>query len=115
MSARQGEVWWADLPEPVGSEPGFRRPVVVLQGDAFNRSGICTVVCLPMTGHLGRALIPGNIRLSRQATGLPFDSVAVASQILTVDRTLLLERSGVLARRALDTLFDGLDRVLGRA
>src|SRR5450756_1340430 len=86
MVISQGEVWWADLPAPVGSAPGFRRPVVVVQGDALNRSRISTVVCVPLTSSLRWADAPGNVLLSARLTGLPKDSVANVSQVLTLDR-----------------------------
>jgi mRNA interferase MazF len=110
----QGDVWWADLPAPVGSAPGFRRPVVVVQGDALNRSRISTVVCVPLTGNLRWADAPGNVVLSARMTGLPKDSVANVSQILTLDRDLFTERVGKVPRSRLETLFSGIDIVLGR-
>ena len=70
MVISQGEVWWADLPDPTGSGPGFRRPIVVVQGDAFNRSNLATVVCVPVTSNLRWAEAPGNVRLTARATGL---------------------------------------------
>ena len=76
MVISQGEVWWADIPPPTGSGPGFRRPVVVVQGDALNRSRIATVVCVPLTSNLKWALAAGNLRLSARVTGLLKDSVA---------------------------------------
>jgi len=111
----QGEVWWAELPEPEGSGPGFRRPVVVVQGDAFNRSRIATVVCVPLTSNLAWAEAPGNVPLSARATGLPKDSVANVSQPVTVDRALLRDRAGRLTRPQLDRVLAGIDIVLGRA
>lgn len=78
----QGDVWWADLPDPVGSAPGFRRPVVVVQGEAFNRSRIDTVVCVPLTSNLRWVEAPGNVQLGSRSTGLPRDSVANVSQIV---------------------------------
>jgi mRNA interferase MazF len=90
----QGEVWWADLAEPSGSEPGFRRPVVVVQGEAFNRSRIATVVCVALTSDLRWANAPGNVLLTARATGLPKDSVANVSQLVTLDREALTERAG---------------------
>ena len=110
----QGEVWWCDLPAPAGSEPGFRRPVVVVQGDAFNRSRIATAVCVPLTGDLRWAEAPGNVSLSSSSTGLPKDSVANVSQLVTVDRRLLSERSGVLSEATLELVLAGIDVVLGR-
>jgi mRNA interferase MazF len=110
----QGEVWWADLPEPSGSEPGFRRPVIVVQGDAFNRSRIETVVCVPLTSTLRWADAPGNVLLESRMTGLPKDSVANVSQIITLDRASLTERAGKLSTAKLASLLFGVDVVLGR-
>ncbi|HXK06530.1 MAG TPA: type II toxin-antitoxin system PemK/MazF family toxin [Verrucomicrobiae bacterium] len=114
MVISQGEIWWADLPAPVGSAPGYRRPVVVVQGEIYNRSRIGTVVCVPLTSNLRWADTPGNVALSREATGLSHDSVANLSQILTVDRELLTECSGKLTRSKLNLVFAGIDVVLGR-
>jgi mRNA interferase MazF len=96
MVISQGEVWWADLPDPEGSGPGFRRPVVVIQCDALNRSRISTVVCVPLTSNLKWSLAPGNVRLSARLTGLPKDSVANVSQNVTVDKLFLTGRVGKL-------------------
>ena len=63
MIVAQGEVWWADLAEPIGSSPGYRRPVVVLQSDALNRSQIATVVCVVLTSNLRWSIAPGNVLL----------------------------------------------------
>ncbi len=110
----QGEVWWADLPLPTGSGPGFRRPVVVVQGDALNRSRIGTVVCVPLTSNLQWADAPGNVLLSARITGLPKDSVANVSQVIAVDRAVLTERVGKLSRAKVELLLSGIDIVLGR-
>jgi len=110
----QGEIWWADLPDPAGSGPGFRRPILVVQGDALNRSRIATVVCVPLTSNLGYAQAPGNVPLRTRHTGLPKDSVANVSQIVALDRTLLTERTGTLPRTQLDLVLSGIDVVLGR-
>ena len=114
MTVAQGDVWWADLPEPRGSGPGFRRPVVVVQGDALNRSRIATVVCVPLTSNLQWATAPGNVPLAASVTGLPKDSVANVSQLVTLDRGELSERVGKLARSKLDLVLSGIDVVLGR-
>ena len=114
MVISQGEVWWADLGFPSGSAPGFRRPVVVVQGDAMNRSRIATVVCVPLTSNLIWADAPGNVVLTAGATGLPKDSVANVSQVLTLDKTDLIERVGKLARAKTELLLAGIDIVLGR-
>jgi mRNA interferase MazF len=110
----QGEVWWADLPDPTGSGPGFRRPVVVVQGDAFNRSRIATAVCVPLTSNLRWADAPGNVLLHARSAGLPRDSVANVSQVVAIDRALLSERVGKLSARQLLLILAGIDIVLGR-
>ena len=110
----QGEVWWADLDAPSGSEPGFRRPVVVVQSDAFNRSRIATVVCVAVTSNLKWAEAPGNVLLDARATGLDRSSVANVSQIVTVDRATLTKRVGRLSQAKLQLIIDGIDLVLGR-
>src|ERR1039457_5948429 len=112
MVISQGEVWWAELPVPVGSMPGFRRPVVVVQGEALNRSRISTVVCVPLTGNLRWADAPGNVPLSARLTGLPKDSVANVSQVLTLDRDPLTERVGKPPRAKVELLLSGIDTVL---
>ena len=114
MVISQGEVWWADLSEPTGSGPGFRRPVVVIQSDAFNRSRIATVVCIPLTSNTVWADAPGNTLLPAAITNLPKDSVANGSQVITIDKTLLIERVGKLSRERLELVLSGLDAVLGR-
>jgi mRNA interferase MazF len=114
VDVSQGEVWWAELPEARGSGPGFRRPVVVVQGDALNRSRLATAVCVPLTSNLGWAGAPGNALLPAKASGLNRDSVANASQLVTLDRSLLNERVGKLAPRFLSQILHGIDVVLGR-
>lgn len=110
----QGDVWWADLDEPAGSEPGFRRPVVVVQGDDFNRSALRTVVAVSLTSNLGWAMAPGNVRLTARATGLRRDSVANVSQIVTLDKSILTERAGKLPAAKLELVLAGIDLVLAR-
>ena len=114
MVIRQGEIWWADLGEPIGSAPGYRRPVLVVQGDALNRSRIGTVVCVPLTSNLKWAAAPGNVRLSARLTGLEKDSVANVSLIVAVDRSQLSERVGSIPGRKLQLVLAGVDVVLGR-
>ncbi|MCH7571226.1 MAG: type II toxin-antitoxin system PemK/MazF family toxin [Deltaproteobacteria bacterium] len=109
----QGHVYWANLPDPTGSGPGFRRPVVVIQGDALNRSRIRTVVCVPLTSNIRWAEAPGNVLLSARATGLPRDSVANVSQVITLDRTLHSREVEKLSKRQLDLILTGIDIVLG--
>lgn len=110
----QGDVCWADLGEPTGSEPGFRRPVVVVQCDAFNRSRIATVVCVPLTSNVRWAGAPGNVLLEAATTGLPKDSVANVSQIVALDRDVLTDRVGRLPERTLELVLSGIDVGLGR-
>lgn len=110
----QGDIWWAELPDPAGSGPGFRRPVIVVQGDSLNRSRLATVVCVPLTTNLTWADAPGNTLLSARVTRLPRDSVANASQIVALDREFLDERVGRLAPRELAFVMKGIDTVLGR-
>jgi mRNA interferase MazF len=110
----QGDVCWADLPEPVGSGPGFRRPVLVVQGNAFNRSRIATALVVPLTSNLRLANAPGNVVLPARASGLPRESVANVSQLIALDRDLLSERVGHLSADLLLTIFAGVDLVLGR-
>ena len=114
MVISQGHVYWADLPAPTGSGPGFRRPVVVIQGDTLNRSRIRSVVCVPLTSNLVWADAPGNVLLPAENTGLPKDSVANASQIIALDRDLLTEEVGRLSKRQLELILKGIDIVLGR-
>ena len=110
----QGDVWWVDLPVPTGSGPGFRRPVVIVQSDALNRSRLSTVICIPLTSNLGWAEAPGCILLTARASGLPRDSVANATQLVTIDRSVLTERVGKLSRAKLDLVLAAVDVVLGR-
>ena len=114
MVISQGEVWWADLRRPTGSEPGFRRPVVVVQGDALNRSRIATVVCVPLTSNLKWADAPGNVLLAARSTSLSKDSVANVSQIVALDKTTLTERVGKLSAAKVELLLSGINVVLGR-
>jgi mRNA interferase MazF len=110
----QGEVWWADLGEPIGSGPGLRRPVVVVQGDDLNQSRIGTVICVPLTSNLKWAEAPGNVLLTAKVTGLPKDSAANVSLIVALDKKLLTERTGKLPGRSLELILSGIDIVLGR-
>lgn len=114
VAVSQGDIWWAELPEPAGSGPGFRRPVLVVQGDPLNRSRIATVVCLPLTSNRTWADAPGNTLLTMADTGLPKDSVANASQIIAIDRSFLTERVSRLKPRRLAQVLHGVDTVLGR-
>lgn len=114
MVISQGEVWWAELDDPQGSGPGFRRPVVVVQGDAMNRSRVRTAVCVPLTSNLKWVHAPGNVELSPRVTGLPKKSVANVSQIIALDRDLLSGCVGKLPHTKLQLILSGIDTVLGR-
>ena len=114
MVISQGEIWWAELPAPTGSGPGFPRPVVVVQGDALNRSRIATVVCVPLTSNLKWSAAPGNVLLAARTTGLPKDSVANTSQIIAIDKGLLAKRVGKVSPLQLALLLAAIDIVLGR-
>ena len=108
----RGEIWWADLPEPRGSEPGYRRPVLVIQANSFNQSGIRTVIVTILTGNLRLADAPGNVFLPAKVSGLPRDSVVNVSQLLTLDRSFLTEEVGKLPIHVLAEVDAGLRPVL---
>lgn len=110
----QGDVWWADLPERIGSGPGFRCPVVVIQCDSFNRSRIATVICVPLTTNTRWINVPGNVLLGSKITNLPQDSVANASLVIALDKQLLVEHVSKLPRAKLELVLAGLDAILGR-
>ncbi len=114
MVISQGEVWWAELREPTGSEPGFRRPVVVVQGNALNESRLRTSLCVALTSNLRWESAPGNVLLPAPVTGLPKDSVANVSQVVTIDRRHLTERAGTLPPRYVRSILTGIDVILGR-
>lgn len=112
MVIKRGELWWADLPEPVASEPGYARPVLVVQSDDFNRSRIATAIVVVITSNLKLAQAPGNVLLPQKATGLPKDSVANTSQVLTIDKSFLSEKIGDLSNHLLIQVEDGLRLVM---
>lgn len=109
----RGEVWWVDFGQPFGSEPGFRRPAVVVQADSFNRSRLGTVLLVPLTRTLEWARAPGNVLLRPRQTGLKHVSVANVSQVTVADRRRLVERIGALPGLAVSRLDDGLRLVMG--
>ena len=109
---RRGEVWWADLPDPVGSGPGMKRPVLVIQANPFNESHIATVIVSIITSNLGLADFPGNVRISKAESGLPKPSVVNVSQLLTIDRGLLIERVKILPVSCLHRIDEGVRLVL---
>jgi mRNA interferase MazF len=108
----RGTVWWAQLPEPIASEPGFRRPVIIIQSNAFNRSRIRTIVAVVLTSNLRLSEAPGNVLIPATDSGLPKDSVANVSQIITLDRTFLTEKCGRMPSRIMMAVDDGIRLVL---
>jgi len=108
MVVERGEVWWADLGEPIGAEPGYRRPVIIVQADAFNRSRIDTTIALILTSNLQLLDAPGNVLIRAKESALPKDSVANVSQLATLDREMLTERVGRVPKRAMRRIDDGL-------
>ena len=112
MVIERGEVWWADLGDPDGSEPGYRRPVVIVQSDAFNRSRLRTVIAVLLMTNVRLVEAPGNVLLPAKATGLSRDSVANVSQVMTVDRDFLLEHAGRVRGQLLKDVDRGLRLVL---
>jgi len=110
---KRGELWWASLPEPTGSGPGFRRPVVVVQSNPFNESRIATVIVAIVTSNLALAEAPGNVRLGKSDSGLSKPSVVNVSQIITLDRQLLVERIKSLPAHCMARVDDGLRLVIG--
>ena len=108
----RGEIWWAELPEPQKSEPGYRRPLVIIQSDAFNQSKINTVICAIITSNLRLENAPGNFILKSKTSGLPKDSVVNVSQMITIDKSFLVEKVGKLTPKLTHKLNDGLRLVL---
>ena len=104
----RGAVWWAELPDPVASEPGFRRPVVVVSSDAFNRSRIRTVLAVILTSNLRISEAPGNVFLAAAESGLTKDSVANVSQVVTLDKGFLSGRCGRIPPQRMKAIDDGL-------
>ena len=113
VAISRGDIWWVDLAEPSGSEPGFRRPVVVVQGDSLNRSRIATVICVSLTSNMQWADAPGNVSLPSDLTGLPKDFVANVSQVVTVDKRTLSELVGKLPANKTELILSGINIVLG--
>ena len=112
MVVQRREVWWAELDEPRGSEPGFRRPVLVVQADAFNRSKLRTVLCVVLTSNARLLDAPGNVLLPVAATGLPKESVANVTQVVTLDEDYLTERAGRVPPKLMAHVDAGLRLVL---
>lgn len=109
---RRGDIWWASFPIPQGSEPGYRRPVLVVQADVFNRSRIETVLVAAITRNVRLAEAPGNVRLTRRQSGLPRESVVNVSQLWTLDKIRLTDHVGRLPAEVMEDVDEGLKRVL---
>lgn len=104
----RGEIWWADLAEPRGSEPGKRRPVLIVQEDSLTRSRLRTVMVVPVTSNLKRAAAPGNVMLARSHSGLEVESVALTCQALTIDKDFLTARVGTVSASVMARVDAGL-------
>jgi len=109
---QRGEIWWATLRPPTGSEPGYRRPVLIIQSDDFNESRINTVVVAVLTSNLHLKAAPSNVFLSKRSTKLPKDSVANVSQVITLDKSFLTKRISRLSRDKMNLVDDGIRLVL---
>ena len=109
---RRGSIWWASLPDPIGSMPGYRRPVVIVQEDSFTESRLQTVLVVALTSNLKLAEAPGNVLLSARTTGLPRSSVANVSQIIPVDKSLLTEEIGQVKPQDMRCIEEGMRLIL---
>jgi mRNA interferase MazF len=109
---QRGDIWWAELPTPLASEPGYRRPVLIIQSDDFNRSRIRTVIVVVLTTNLRLAEAPGNVLMTTEETGLRQDSVVNVSQIITLDKSFLTELVSQVSDRVMLLVEDGLRMVL---
>jgi mRNA interferase MazF len=114
MVISRGEIWWAHLPDPAGTDRDWRRPVAIVSSDAFNRSSIPTVLAVTLSTDLKLAAAPGNFLLTRAQSGLPKDSVVNVSQLVTLDRSCLRDRAGGIPDDMLERLNRGLRLVLDR-
>lgn len=108
----RGEIWWAELSDPKGSAPGYRRPVIIMQSDDFNRSRINTIIAVVITSNVKLASAPGNVLLPRKVTQLPRESAANISQVITIDKTFLTRRIAILPTRFIQRVEEGLRLVL---
>ncbi len=104
----RGEIWWANLRPPSGSEPGFRRPLLIIQSDAFNKSKINTVICAVITSNIKLANAPGNVLLKKNDSNLPKESVVNISQIITVDKSFLTKCAGTINKKLFEKVENGI-------
>ncbi|PID76436.1 MAG: mRNA interferase MazF2 [Deltaproteobacteria bacterium] len=112
MVIQRGEIWWANLPEPQGSEPGYKRPLLIVQSNEFNRSNINTVIAAVITSNLRLEAAPGNVKISKNKSKLPRDSIVNVSQIITVDKSFLIEKAGRLPMTIMSQIEEGIRLVL---
>jgi mRNA interferase MazF len=112
MVISRGEVWWVDFGDPIGSGPGYLRPAIIVSSDAFNRSAIGTAVVVPLTSNLRHANLVGGVLIQSKSAGLPKPSVANATQVITVDRTQLVEHAGGVSRSEAEAIDQALRAVL---
>ena len=105
---QRGDIWWATLPSPTASEPGYKRPLLILQSDDFTRSRISTIIAVVVTSNLRLADAPGNVLLPKKSSGLPKRSVANVSQLITVDKSFLTEKVGTLSHQKLREVETGV-------
>jgi mRNA interferase MazF len=108
MVVNQGDIFWIELDEPIGSGPGYRHPHVIIQNNVFNQSRINTVIVCALTSNLARAQAPGNVLLESQEAGLPKQSVVLVSQIFTVDKTQLSEHIGTISKKRIRQILEGV-------
>ena len=113
VTTKRGEIWWADLGEPMGSEPSLRRPVLIVQDNQYNRSRIVTVIVLSITSNTRLADMPGNILLNKKESGLPKESIINVSQIATIDKSWLENKVGALTQSMMEEVDYGMGLVLG--
>jgi mRNA interferase MazF len=113
VTPKRGEIWWADLGEPRGSTPGYRRPVVIVQGDHFNRSNLATVIVLSLTSNRNYAELPGNVFLPKEQSGLARDSIVNATQLITINKAWLEGRVAELPSYIMGDIDRNLSLVLG--
>jgi mRNA interferase MazF len=110
---KRGQIWWVDLAEPQGSQPGHRRPVLIVQDDLLTESRLATIMVAPMTSNLKRALAIGNVEVTSKQSGLPKASVVLVCQVMTIDKAMFVEQQGSLSRRVMSDVDRGLSLALG--
>ena len=112
MVIKRGEIWWAELPEPIGSGPGYRRPLLIIQSNDFNKSKINTIIASVITSNIRLSAAPGNILLSTQKSKLPKESVINVSQLITIDKSFLTEKVNTLSSSIMANVDEGVRLVL---